>query len=148
MRSVLPRGLQPRRVTRMLGRLGVKMPGAGAPPETVEFVGLEQGLEDQPEALGVHPGPPTTYERRVRADRIVAEYVQRGGRVEFRANTIVIVKPASRLTRIRRGLLTLLLLPIALLALLLRPGSGTPKAKMNRRLINVDRHGDIVVWKV
>jgi len=92
-------------------------------------------------------GPATLYERNQRLETAVNVLAGRG-RVEYRANTIAVIKDPNIITRIIRWVMAMILIPPHLLAQfmswVLRPRG---KGRLKRRVVFVDRRGNIVVFR-
>lgn len=91
-------------------------------------------------------GPPTLPERSVQLERAVQSIVGRG-HLEYRANTIAVIKDPTLLTRIIRFVLMLMTFIPSLiarfLAWALRPRG---KGKLKRRVVTVDRRGNVIIF--
>ncbi len=96
---------------------------------------------------GRRRGPATLYERNQRLETAVNVLAGRG-RVEYRANTIAVIKDPGIITRIIRWVMAMILIPPHLfaqfMAWVLRPRG---KGRLKRRVVFVDRRGNIVVFR-
>lgn len=92
-------------------------------------------------------GPATLFERSQRLERAVNALAGEG-HVEYRANTIAVIKDPNLITRILRFVAMVILIPPRLvarfMAWVLRPRG---KGRLKRRVVFVDRRGNIVVYR-
>lgn len=92
-------------------------------------------------------GPATLYERNQRLETAVNVLAGRG-RVTYRANTIAVIKDPGIITRIIRWVMAMILIPPHLfaqfMAWVLCPRG---KGRLKRRVVFVDRRGNIVVFR-